>query len=619
MHWDFGPEGVMRHERHFDDRVMPCFAARPSSPYQAFERALAARPEAEAVVAGELRLSYAALEQRAARVAAGLAQRGLGAGDRVALLLGNRIEFVITLLATLRLGAIAVPMGTRLQTPELAYILQHSGAKLLVHDAELALRLPPPADVPALGRRIAVGGPADVHAVGAAGRAVQGSERFEQLEGSGAVATGHAPISASISAPFHAATDPPESATGSTPIHASAHPPRSVTGSPPVHAAPEDSVAVILYTSGTTGRPKGAMLTQLNLVHSMLNYAFGMRVGPDDRTLMAAPASHVTGLVANVMLAWAAQCTLVILAEFKVRSFLELAARERMTHTVMVPAMYQLCLLQPDFAGFDLHHWRAGGYGGAPMAEATIAGLAQSLPGLGLHNVYGSTETSSPVTMLPARCAAERPDSVGLVLPGADIVVMDEQGRELPRGSSGELWIRGPMVVPGYWADAEATRKGFVAGYWLSGDIGSIDEQGFVRVLDRAKDMLNRGGFKIYSVEVENVLLQHPAVVEAAIVGKPDAVLTERVHAFVGLKPGYGAGAGASVGVGAGPPERHIDLQQEIQQALQQELQRFCAARLADYKVPETWTLTRSSLPRNSNGKLLKRELRQQIIEQETR
>jgi long-chain acyl-CoA synthetase len=149
---------------------------------------------------------------------------------------------------------------------------------------------------------------------------------------------------------------------------------------------------------------------------------------------------------------------------------------------------------------------------------------------------------------------------------------VDEEGREVPRGASGELWIRGAMVVPGYWANPEATEQSFVAGYWRSGDVGSIDEHGFVRIFDRVKDMLNRGGFKIYSVEVENVLLEHPAVVESAIVGKPCPVLGERVHAFVCLKEANLAGA--------------------------DELRRSCAERLADYKVPESFTLTTTPLPR---------------------
>ena len=537
MSWNYGPEVVLRNERHFDDRVMPCFALRPSGPYEAFERAVATRTNAMALVAGDVRLTYAALNERVAGLAGGLARRGVVAGDRVALLLGNRVEFVTMLLAILRIGAIAVPMGTRLQTPEIAYIVQHSGATVLAHDADVAERLPPPGDLPAVRLRVSVGG------------ATAGSERYEHLERDG--------------------------------------------GGAAIHRPDEEAVAVIVYTSGTTGRPKGAMLTHINLVHSMLNYAHSMRIGPEDRTLIAVPASHVTGLVANVMLAWAAQCTLIVMAEFKARPFLELAARERMTHTLLVPAIYNLCLLQPDLDQFDLSRWRIGGYGGAPMAESTIAALARKLPGLGLHNIYGATETSSPVTMLPSHLAAARPDSVGFPLPGVEILVMDENGREVPRGESGELWIRGPMVVPGYWDNPEATKKSFVAGYWLSGDIGLVDAQGFVRVFDRAKDMLNRGGYKIYSVEVENVLLEHPAVVESAIVGKPDPVLGERVHAFICLKPGVDASA--------------------------DEIKRFCAERLSDYKVPESYTLTTTPLPRNANGKLLKREMRQQIIDQETR
>ena len=537
MSWTYGPEVPIRHERHFEDRVMPCFARRPCGPYEAFARAVADRQDAEALIVGETRLSYAALDQQANAAAAGLAQRGVGPGDRVAMLLSNRVEFITTLLAALRLGAIVVPIGTRLQTPEIADIVAHSGAAVLVHDAELASRLPSPAEVPQLRLRVAAG------AAGTADGAADGSESFAAL---------------------------------------------CIEGrAPPLHSAAEDAVAAILYTSGTTGKPKGAMLTQLNFAHSMLNYAYSMKMGPQDRTMMAVPASHVTGLVANIMLAWAAQCTLIVMPEFKARTFLELAARERMTHTLIVPAMYNLCLLLPGFESFDLSSWRIGGYGGAPMAETTIADLARKVPGLGLHNIYGSTETCGPVTMLPSELAAERPDSTGFAMPCAEIIVVDEEGREVPRGDSGELWIRGPMVVPGYWANAEATRQGFVAGYWRSGDIGAMDAQGFVRVFDRLKDMLNRGGFKIYSVEVENVLLEHPAVVESAVLGKPCPVLGERVHAFVQLKQGSLVPA--------------------------DELRSFCAKRLADYKVPESFTFCAEPLPRNANGKLLKREMRAQL------
>jgi O-succinylbenzoic acid--CoA ligase len=170
-------------------------------------------------------------------------------------------------------------------------------------------------------------------------------------------------------------------------------------------------------------------------------------------------------------------------------------------------------------------------------------------------------------------------------VPCGEIIVVDADGRELPPGESGELWIRGPMVVPGYWDNPEATRQSFTDGYWRSGDLGSVDRNGFVRVFDRLKDMINRGGYKVYSVEVENVLSHHPAVLESAVVGKPCPVLGERVHAFVTLK----------------------------QLASADELKRYCAERLADYKVPETFTLLDRPLPRNANGKLLKRELREAV------
>jgi O-succinylbenzoic acid--CoA ligase len=274
----------------------------------------------------------------------------------------------------------------------------------------------------------------------------------------------------------------------------------------------------------------------------------------------------------------------VVVPEFKAGPFVQLMAAQRITHTLMVPAMYQLCLLHESFATADLSAWRIGGYGGAPMPVATIDALTAAIPGLLLLNCYGATETTSPTTMMPAGRTREHADSVGVALPCADIRVMDDEGRELPPGETGELWIGGPMVVPGYWANAEATAASFTAGYWHSGDLGSVDAQGYVRIVDRKKDMLNRGGYKIYSVEVENVLMAVPGVVEAAIVGRPCPVLGERVHAFVHLQPTLTVDEAA--------------------------LRAHCAASLADYKVPETFTFSPDPLPRNANGKLMKRVLR---------
>jgi len=181
-------------------------------------------------------------------------------------------------------------------------------------------------------------------------------------------------------------------------------------------------------------------------------------------------------------------------------------------------------------------------------------------------------------------------DTVGVPLPAAQVLVMDDEGHELPAGETGELWIAGPMVVPGYWSNPEATAASFTAGYWHSGDLGAMDAQGYVRVFDRKKDMLNRGGYKVYSVEVENVLMAWPGMVEAAIVGRPCPVLGERVHAFVHVDPAQGHGGQDTAALRA-----------------------FCAARLADYKVPESVTWRADPLPRNANGKLMKRLLREQL------
>jgi O-succinylbenzoic acid--CoA ligase len=348
----------------------------------------------------------------------------------------------------------------------------------------------------------------------------------------------------------------------------------------------EEDTAIILYTSGTTGRPKGAMLTHLGICHSAIHYQCCMGLTAHDRSVVAVPMSHVTGVVALIATVVHLAATLIIMREFKAASFLELAEAERMTHTLLVPAMYNLCLMEPRFAQTDLSAWRIGGFGGAPMPAATIASLAEKLPHLRLMNAYGATETTSPATLMPAPATAERLDSVGLPVPCGEVLVMDEAGREVPCGMEGELWLRGPMVVRGYWDDPAATAEGFVAGYWRSGDVGSIDSDGYVRVLDRKKDMINRGGYKIYSVEVENTLMAHPDVIEAAVIARPCPVLGERVHAVIFRKH---------------------------DQATSEELARHCAGLIADYKVPESFSFRTTPLPRNANGKVMKRILKDAV------
>lgn len=531
MTW-LGPIPALRDERHFEAWVVRCFAERPVSVPAMLAAAVAGNPAGEALVCGATRLDYRALAEQAGRIAGGLQRLGVSRGDRVAILLANSIEFVAALHGIVRLGAIAVLLNIREERPELAYILSNSGARALIHGAEFSDKVPGASECPELQTRIIVGQPV--------ARAGDGALSLDDVMQA-------API-------------------------------------PAVEIA-EEEIAAILYTSGTTGRPKGAMLTHLGIVHAAMIYEACMGLTKRDRSVVSVPLSHVTGLTAGIAVMLRAQGTLIIMPAFKAAEFIRLAAAERMTHTVMVPAMYNLCLLDASFAHADLSVWRVGGYGGAPMPEVTIRRLAERLPNLQLMNAYGSTETTGPVVLMPPSDSLARRTAVGRAVPVADIVVMDDQGREVAPGETGEIWLRAPNVAAGYWNNPQATAESFVAGYWRSGDLGAKDADGYVTLYDRVKDMINRGGFKIYSVEVENCLAAHPGVVEAAVVAKPCRVLGERVHAFVVPR--------------AEPPTIA-------------ELKAHCAGQLADYKIPESVTVLSDPLPRNANGKVIKRQLRDQ-------
>ena len=526
MDWSDCPIPPMRPERRFGDRVVPAFCERPKNIWAMVAEAAARNPDGEALVCGTSRMTWREAVAQSARIAAGFGKLGLKRGDRVAVLLGNRIEFPLTMFAAAHAGLVTVLLSTRQQKPEIAYVLTDCGAKILIHEAALSDRLPGARDVPELIHRIAVNDEA--------------------------------------ASPLAALLDNAALA--------------------PVDVGEEDT-AMILYTSGTTGRPKGAMLAHCNVIHSAMIFAACLQLTQADRSIAAVPLAHVTGVVANIMSMAACAGALIIVAEFKAAEYLKIAARERITYTVMVPAMYNLCLLQADFDNYDLSAWRIGGYGGAPMPIATIEKLAAKIPGLKLINAYGATETTSPSTLMPGELTTAHIDSVGLPCPGVRIVVMDADGRELPRGEIGEIWIGGAQVIKGYWNNPKATAESFTGGFWHSGDLGSIDADNFVRVFDRQKDMINRGGLKIYSAEVESVLASHASVVESAIIAKPCPVLGERVHAVVVTRDDVSCDA----------------------------LRTWCAERLSDYKVPETIDLTAVPLPRNANGKVMKRQLREAL------
>jgi len=350
-------------------------------------------------------------------------------------------------------------------------------------------------------------------------------------------------------------------------------------------AAAGGDVANILYTSGTTGQPKGAMQTHGNIVFNAGTCQTALGIGAGDRTLVIAPMFHATGIVSQLVGFGAHGAARVFQPRFTPAGMREAFVEHRITVFAGVTAMIHLMLADPAFDPAGLPDLRMVGFGGAPVPEAFLAGAAARLPGVVFANVWGLTEATSIVTCAVGREWQDRPWSVGRPVPGVEVAVsVDGAPPGAPDPDAvGELWVRGPVVTAGYWHRPEATAETFGPDGWLrTGDVGRIDAAGYVRVLDRLKDMIIRGGENIYSLEVESVLARHPAVADVAVVGVPDEVMGERVRAVVVLRPGDSLPLDA--------------------------LRAWAGDRIADYKLPAE-LVQLDELPRNANGKILKRRL----------
>ncbi|WP_028934393.1 class I adenylate-forming enzyme family protein [Pseudonocardia spinosispora] len=344
-----------------------------------------------------------------------------------------------------------------------------------------------------------------------------------------------------------------------------------------------DDLAAIFYTSGTTGFPKGAMTTHRNFLS---NVETAIRVtninratGAEQRGLISVPLFHVTGCNSQLLVYLTLGAATVVLPKFDVQAFLRTIVDERINQLTSVPAIYAMAMAQHNFRDFDVSAVTKLSYGGAPIAPALVERITTMFPNARLGNGFGLTETASISTYLPHEWAADHPDSVGFAAPVVDLAIdaLDETG-------VGELLIRGPNVVAGYWNKPEATEAAFVDGWLHSGDLARVDENGLTYVVDRAKDMINRGGENVYSVEVENALAGAPGVAEAAVVGVPDDVMGEKVGAVLVAVPGTEI-----------DPMAVLDYLKE---------------RLADFKVPQFVSVRTDPLPRNPGGKILKRTLR---------
>ncbi len=340
----------------------------------------------------------------------------------------------------------------------------------------------------------------------------------------------------------------------------------------------EDDPAFLIYTSGTTSAPKGVVLTHFNVIHSLLHYREVFGTNPEDRTLIGVPVFHVTGLIGQLLHMLLVGGKSVLLPRYQTEVFLETLEREEITFAFAVPTLYAF-LLEGGLSHRSLASWRLAAYGGAPMPLTVLEGLSRAVPHLDLRNAYGATETASPATLMPKGASHTRPLSVGQPVPKGEVCIAepDESG-------VGEVLIRGPMVTPGYFGRPEENARAFTKdGFWRSGDLGYLDEEGFLFLVDRLKDVINRGGEKVYSQEVENALYQHPGVLEAAVVGIPDPVYGERVKAVV-------------------VPKQGVNLSER-------ELRAFLKGKLAPFKMPEIFEF-RGALPRNAGGKVVKKALR---------
>ena len=476
---------------------------------------------------------------------------GVSKGDRVAIAMRNYPEWSIAFWAAAAVGAIVVPLNAWWTGEELEYGLADSGTKVLIADDDRAERIAPhTGSLPDLRASIVAR---------TAGPVPDGMLRWEDV-------LGEVPADADL---------------------------------PTVEIDPDDD-ATIFYTSGTTGRPKGALGTHRNICTNPMSLIYvnvrsGVRSGKDptgdggpNAYLLSVPFFHATGchsiLVTNTLVGG----KLVIMYRWDAGRALELIERERITTFGGVPTMVMQVLDHPDFPTRDTSSVKSVGYGGAPAPPELVRRIQEHFGSVPASNGYGLTETSSLSTMNSGDDYVKKPDSVGPPVPVVTVKVVDPDGRDLPAGAVGELFIKGPNVVKGYWGKPEATAQTFSDGWLHTGDVARIDDEGFVYIVDRAKDMLIRGGENIYSVEIEDVLYEHPSVGEAAIIGVSHPTLGEEPAAVIQLRPGTSA--------------------------TESELQEFVGSKLAAFKVPVKIWFYDGPLPRNPAGKILKRELRDELV-----
>ena len=501
------PQPLPRGRNPFDERGVERdsegrarYLDRPASLVELLRGSVERDASATAVLeVGGSSLSYGELWHGAMTVAGGLRGQGIDRGDRVAIRLPNGIDWVLAFFGAQMIGAVVVPVNTRLTEQEVAYVVEDSGAGFTFQ----------------AGQPLPQGEPIAIDDLG-----------------------------------------------------------------------PQD-LAAIFYTSGTTGFPKGAMTSHGNFLANSENafrcLATERSEGPGISTLVSVPLFHVTGCNSQLIPVLELGGRVEILSgPLDLDGFFEAVSEHGVNQLVSVPAIYHAVVRHPKFAELDVSRVRWISYGGAPIAESLVHRIKEAFPHARVGNGFGLTETSSLSTFLPHEEAAAHADSVGFAMPVVDLAI-DEPDEET---RVGELLVRGPNVVQGYWNKPKESAETFVDGWLHTGDLARLDEDGLLYIVDRKKDMINRGGENVYSIEVENVLAGAPGVGEVAVVAVPDDMMGEKVGAVIVPAPG-----------------RQIDVNAILE---------YSRKRLADFKVPQYIATRDEALPRNPGGKLLKKQLREE-------
>jgi long-chain acyl-CoA synthetase len=469
----------------------------PQSLVEMLRNSVDKSPDAEAIVeVGGPRITYRELWDRAARVAGGLKREGVEPGDRVAIRLGNGLDWVLAFFGGQLAGAVVVPVNTRFSDAEVEYVIGDSGSRY-------------------------------------------------------------------VFLPGQALPDGPPFAMETLKL---------------------EDLSAIFYTSGTTGFPKGAMTSHEAFLSNSENCLRISNLPRDGsvRNLVSVPLFHVTGCNSQLLPTTQTGSRTVIMPSFDVQTFLKVIAAEGINVVTSVPAVFWLAINQPNFKDLDPTGISYISYGGAPIAPELVGRIVEAFPNARVGNGFGLTETASVSTFLPHEYARSHPESVGFAVPVVDLDLLERE----PDTDVGELLIRGPNVVKGYWNKPEATAAAFTEGWLHTGDMARISDEGFVQIVDRKKDMINRGGENVYCVEVENALAAHPAVFEVAVIGVPDTMMGEKVGAIVVPKPGTNPDA--------------------------REIAEFVRTLIADFKVPQYIAIRSQLMPRNPGGKILKPVLRKE-------